>query len=297
MIRLNSETLSTSSQKFLKDRQSDIDGQKDFEGQAKRADQLWGNKGSKAAKRAFSEIKEKLIGMCVGTELCNYCENNEAADIEHIYPKKIFPEKAFQWENYLLACKKCNTTHKQEKFFVFDPAGSATVQDVKPPRGQYLAPPNDDAAFIDPRIDDPMEYLWLDLTPGAPTFFFREKGKEGSRTFLKAQKTLEILQLNERNALPEQRKSAAIYYLSLLRKYIEVKEAADFGELKKALDDFREVDETNSLQSEKEQIQQSIQQEILQHAHPTVWYELIRQRENLPHTQQLFQQAPEALAW
>lgn len=41
----------------------------------------------------------------------------------------------------------------------------------------------------------------------------------------------------------------------------------------------------------------NIESEIKSHSHPTVWKELIRQRETLNQTNQLFQQAPEALSW
>ncbi len=296
MIPLSSKPLSQENLDFLEQRQNDIDNKPDFEAQAKRAKQLWDNKGSTAAKAAFAEIKETLLEMCVGTEICNYCENNEAADVEHIYPKKIFPKKAFKWENYLLACQKCNSTHKQEKFFVFNPENSAKVLDVKPPRGEFKAPPNEDAAFLDPRKEDPMDFLWLDLTPGCPTFLFREKAEEGTRSFEKATRTLEILQLNKRNALREARKAAAQFFLATLRLYIKVKKAQNFNELE-PLDDFAEIDKSKDFEEEKTQIQANIQRDIRNHPHPTVWRELIRQRDHLPNTQALFMQAPEALEW
>lgn len=296
MIPLSSKNLSRESADFLSKRQQDIDSKADFEAKAKRADQLWSNKGSQAAKKAFGEIKKLLIDMCVGTEICNYCENNEAADVEHIYPKKIFPERAFVWKNYLLACKKCNTTHKQEKFFVFNPKGSNKVQDVKPPRGNYISPPNDDAAFLDPREENPMDYLWLDLK----TFFFAEltvKHPEGSRGYEKANNTLDILQLNARNALPEARRAAAKYYIDRLQQYVNVKQAADYQTLLASLGDFDEIDTTKPFDAEKPQILEKIKHSILTHTHPTVWKEIQRQQLKLNKAKTLFQQAPEALTW
>jgi len=107
MLHLTHKDLSAQTQNHLNARQSDIDGKAPFAIRADRAGSLWDAKtGSKLGDLAFAEIKTTLIVMCIGVEICNYCEQSEASDIEHILPKSLFPEHAFRWTNYLLACKK-----------------------------------------------------------------------------------------------------------------------------------------------------------------------------------------------
>lgn len=73
---------------------------------------LWKSK----PEAAFSEIRAKLKSMAGGLERCMYCEHNEGTDIEHFWPKSEYPEKAFSWSNYLLACSHCNSNYKRTKF-------------------------------------------------------------------------------------------------------------------------------------------------------------------------------------
>lgn len=43
---------------------------------------------------------------------CSYCERflAQSIDVEHIRPKSLQPELQFTWDNFLLACKNCNST-------------------------------------------------------------------------------------------------------------------------------------------------------------------------------------------
>ena len=96
MIRLNSKNIKASSVTHLNSVQQGVLTQATFEAKAKKANARWDSKSStNDAKVAFKDIKDTLIEMCVGVEICVYCEQNEATDIEHIYPKKLYPEKAF----------------------------------------------------------------------------------------------------------------------------------------------------------------------------------------------------------
>lgn len=66
-----------------------------------------------------AEIKNALVEMFHGK--CAYCESEVTAaaygQIEHFYPKAIYPEKTFEWENLLLSCEICNNgQHKGVKF-------------------------------------------------------------------------------------------------------------------------------------------------------------------------------------
>lgn len=297
MIRLTSKNIKAATQSHLDSVQQTILGESVFADQAKKASSSWDSKtSSQAAKDAFAEIKATLISMCVGVEICVYCENNEATDIEHIFPKKMYPERAFSWDNYVLACSKCNTTHKSDNFKVFNPQNSAIEFDVRPPRGTYLQPPTDDALFINQRIEDPMDLLELDLV--SQQFVFTEKFPIGTREHLKAKYTKELLGLNSRAALVTARKQAVKYFRDRLGKYVEAQKSTNFAELEAAIDDdFGGVNVAAAFNDEKVRIQEAIKKDVLEYPHPTVWKELMRQRANLPRINSFVNQVPEVLTW
>jgi len=64
----------------------------------------------------FREVRAVLGRMAPGVEHCMYCENSEATDIDHFRPKHRFPRLAFRWDNYLLACSRCNSNFKRDQF-------------------------------------------------------------------------------------------------------------------------------------------------------------------------------------
>lgn len=76
---------------------------------------------------------------------CAYCEIIVPRDIEHFYPKSKFPDRMFQWTNYLRACKNCNT----EKLDTFDLVDGSPV-------------------LLDPCDDEPSKFLTWDLNTGLP---------------------------------------------------------------------------------------------------------------------------------
>lgn len=297
MIRLTSKKLTPSTSKHLAAVQQVISAETTFEAQAKKASSKWDSKTSgQDARAAFVEIKATLLKMCVGVEICVYCENNEATDVEHIFPKKMYPEKAFSWDNYVLACKHCNTTYKSDNFSVFNPSGSTTELDVKPPRGTYQQPPTDDALFLNQRIEDPMDFFELDLIN--QQFIYTAKHQAGTREHRRAEYTITLLGLNKRAPLISARKHATKYFRDRLGRYVAVINSQTFADLKAAIDDdFGGVDETLVFNSEKERIKRSIKEDIQTYSHPSVWKELVRQRANLPSINALLNAAPEALNW
>ena len=296
MIYLNSKNIHASSVTHLSLVQQEIINEPTFEVQAKKAKSKWESKTSGGGKTAFKNIKDTLIEMCVGVEICVYCEQNEATDIEHIYPKKLYPEKAFTWNNYVLACGKCNTHHKSDKFKIFNPQNSTNEEDVTAPRGTFVKPANDDSLFINQRVDNPLDFFELDLVN--QLFVFTEKFPEGTREYKRANYTKNLLGLNTRAALVANRRNAAKFYVSRLEKYVAAKAATTFQELTDAInDDWGAIDHTKDFDLEKNRIIDSIKSDILSYSHPTVWKELVRQRQNLPKTNSLFNQAPEAIVW
>ncbi len=292
MIPLTSKTLEISTIQLLAEKQNRIDILLTFSEQSSKAKTLWnGKRGSASSRTAFAEIKNKLIEMSVGVEVCNYCENNEATDIEHIFPKDWFPSKTFVWENYLLACRTCNTDYKNNRFAIFIPKDSNTRLDV------IAQPQNDDSAFINPQTDNPLDFFWLNLRRGVFTIHPDIISSPQSRDYLKADYTLDMLSLNKRSALVNARKSAVKYYLDRLERYIKIKNATNADELAAAIDPLETIINAISFELEKERFLAAIEKDIITYAHPTVWTELKRQRVHLTRTNLLFQQAPEALNW
>lgn len=292
MIQLSSKDLTPTTVTHLDAVQSQIDSGTSFIEKVDRAQVAWNSKeGSIVKKTAFREIKDALIDMCVGVEICNYCENNEATDVEHIYPKSFFPKRTFHWENYLLACKTCNSGHKLDKFAVFSPTGSNTLTELV----RNNQPATDDVVMIDPRTEDPLQFFWLDIQN--KTFILDPRLNLNSRDKSRAEYTLKLLGLNDRDALVTARRTAAKYYLDRLERYVRARDAKTVDELEDCVQDPDLVNQIVPLDQEKHRICQQIIVDIQTYAHPTVWHELKRQRNNLPKTNLLFTSAPEALTW
>jgi uncharacterized protein (TIGR02646 family) len=292
MLKLNSDSPGTTTLQHLATQQATIDALA-IGLRPATAQTLWDAKGgTKAGKAAFAEIKQTLAGMCVGTTLCNYCENNEATDVEHVYPKSFFPERAFRWLNYLLACKTCNTHFKLDQFAVFSPALSANATTMQ----RKKLPTSADAAFIDPRVDDPMDFLFLDIT-GQSFFLLPSPTLTDPRARAKAQHTLRILQIGERAALADARKAAFKFFQSRLERYQQVRDASTLDDLERLVEDPDLVNTSNTFAAEQQQMLTGLRQSILRYPHPTVWREMQRQRLSLPKTKRLFEAVPEALGW
>lgn len=293
MLQLKTKPINPACQAYLELRQTDIDSLTLFADKCKRAKSLWNSKmASKDGKAAFAEVNAVLVSMCVGDLICNYCEQSEASDIEHILPQSLFPSQAFKWQNYLLACKKCNTAHKIDTMYVFYPGGSASAFLV--PRG--TEPPSSDYAYIQPRVENPMD--WMQLNFKDFLFYARPPHAPGTRGFEKVERTLEILELNNRPNLVKYRRDAFNNYKRMLREYIEVKQSTNHSDLEHAVVGNPGVDFSIPFTTEQTRILNGLKESIQTAEHPTVWHEMIRQRATLPVLiQNLFTQAPEALNW
>ncbi len=296
MIRLKSDliTLEDDIKKVLEKKQKTINDLSTFTEKSTKAGKAWDSKG---APDVFKKIKTQLISLCVSVEICNYCESNEANDIEHIFPKKLFPHRTFLWKNYLLACQRCNSTYKQDIFAIFDPLDSENVTEYFSRQKVEVAPATEDSAFINPREENPMDFLWLDLDYGIFNIHPDFLGDENSRGYKKGYHTRKILKLNDRESLVVGRKAARKEYLHLLEEYIAIKKATNFEELKKAVHNCPEVNESIPFVEEKQNIIDSTKRQIKTHRHPTVWHELVRQRKLYPFFERLFSEVPEVILW
>lgn len=293
MLRLNFDSPGTTTLQHLATQQATINALALSQRPAM-AETLWDAKNNvtSGGKAAFAEIRQTLVGMCVGTGLCNYCENNEATDVEHIYPKSFFPERAFTWLNYLLACKICNTHHKLDQFAVFVPALSANAITMR----RKKLPASADAAFIDPRVEDPLVFLFLDITDKS-FFLVPYPTLTDPRASAKAIHTLSILQIGERAALAAARRVAFKFFQSRLERYQLARDATSWADLERLVEDPDLVDTANTFETEQRQMMTALQQSILTHPHPTVWREMQRQYLSLPKTKALFEAVPKALKW
>lgn len=92
-----------------------------------------------------SALLSKLHSMASGIERCMYCEDSGGTDIEHFRPKSTYPDWAFRWENYLLACSHCNSNAKRNRFPLLE---------------------NGQPALIDPTTIDPSLHLIFSPTTG-----------------------------------------------------------------------------------------------------------------------------------
>jgi hypothetical protein len=74
-----------------------------------------------------------------------YCEDSHGTAIEHFWPKAGYPDLAFDWLNYLIACSGCNSNHKRDQF----PLDAA---------GQPL--------LVNPAEEDPLDHLAFSRSTG-----------------------------------------------------------------------------------------------------------------------------------
>ncbi|GAB3639215.1 hypothetical protein GCM10027422_48060 [Hymenobacter arcticus] len=226
---------------------------------------------------AFNEVKKALALMCSGARRCCYCEDSVGDEVEHIYPKSLYPESCFVWDNYLYACGNCNGP-KNDKFAVFR-QGNGQFEEVNPPHGQPAQqPPAGTAVLLNPRLEDPMDYLMLDLRD---TFEFVIRAAPGTVAYQRARYTLhEVLNLNKREFLREAREESYLDYKARLHMYVTKKAA---GAPTAQLDRMR--------------------QQLQKKQHPSVWKEAQRYHrlgllaKTDPDFDKLFSDASEALTW
>jgi uncharacterized protein (TIGR02646 family) len=270
MIQLSSEIKpSETTLAKLAEYQKEIDDLLTFAEQSAKGKLLF-SKHNKKGNTTFDAIKISLDLMCSGARRCCYCEDSQADEVEHIYPKNIYPNLVFSWKNYLYACGICNGP-KSDKFAVFR-YSDGVFENVQPTRNVPITKPMDgETVLINPRTENPLDFLWLDLSG---TFQFTELSEdEETKDFIRAKYTLETLGLR-RDILTKARKEAFGDYKARLRAYIHGKEK---GISSATLDVMVE--------------------EIKTKQHPTVWAEMKRQHKLFPELNRLFEEAPEALVW
>ncbi|MEN3940459.1 hypothetical protein WJU23_04130 [Prosthecobacter sp. SYSU 5D2] len=70
----------------------------------------------------FRAVRSGLVQMHGDLIRCAHCEYSRTNEVEHIYPKTIYPNRVFNWLNYTYACRTCNGP-KDHKFASFLTSG------------------------------------------------------------------------------------------------------------------------------------------------------------------------------
>ncbi|KFA86916.1 hypothetical protein [Archangium violaceum] len=274
MIQLPRLRLDTKVAKTLDEYQAEVLAHRSYTARVAEARRLFSRYNTKKS-ATFTSVKAVLTKMCSGARRCSYCEDSVADEVEHIWPKDLYPERVFAWKNYCYACGPCNGP-KNNQFAVFVGASRSPTPLAHPkrkkgqPAPRLKKPAAGKPVLFDPREDDATRWLTLDILN---TFHFVVTAKSGTRDAARAKYTLEVLGLN-RSPLPTARAQAFDGYRARLREYCEEKRA---GAPTARLVLLRDA--------------------LLRVSHPSVWVEMKRRHEKVPALKPLFAEAPEALSW
>jgi uncharacterized protein (TIGR02646 family) len=196
MIRLDERELLPEITRTLASWQAEIDAIPDYHQRVEAALKLY---SARCRTATFGEIRVTLAAMCSGLIRCGYCEDSQGHQIEHIWPKSWYPELTFVWRNFLFSCGICN----QRKSSRFAVVRDGTLHKPMRQRGAARRPPPvGTAAIIDPRREDPLDSLEIDL---GGTFAIRPRPDIDQLARLRANHTIELLGLNDREILVEMR--------------------------------------------------------------------------------------------
>lgn len=269
MIQLRRVSLPSETLKELRTFQKKIDVVPDYAAKVTVAKAHFSLK-NKSKNRTFVEVKKGLTKMCAGARRCVYCEDSYADEVEHIKPKNLYPEATFVWDNYAYACGPCNGP-KNNRFAVFSSATGLLTDVTRGHSASIVAPDRGSPALINPRWEDPLKFMELDLLD---TFLFIPTKPKGSKDCERAEYTIEVLKLNDRDVLLKARKEAYDSYEARLSQYITLRERGEVA---------------TKLRSRVRALKRM--------HHPTVWKEMKRQHHLIPDLDRLFSAAPEALDW
>ena len=249
------ENLSAEAATKLNQLQAQVDAEPTHRARYLKASALFKSKTS----AAFGEVKELLAKSAPPCESCFYCERDRYRDIEHVRPKRHYPESCFQWSNYVYACTICNQDAKKDTYAVFDVNGNIVKFDRSYPEDQ--SPPLGDHVLIDLRSEDPLDFLQLDLETGRFVAIGDRHSQDRGRF------TRDLFGLND-STLARIRQHA----FQAFRDYLSRYQAASKDDLGRGL---------------------AILEEIRQLQHPTVLVEMRRQSQASAELTALFENVPD----
>lgn len=292
MTHFSPDPLSTGANTHIESLKESVLAAAGQEAQYNKAKDLWAaRKNTIAGRSTWEQVEQTLLASHPIPGICQYCEFDRTAATEHFFPVKHFPAKAFDWNNYLLVCYRCNSTYKNDQFAVFNPQGSSSVHHLPITRGTYPIPPSEDAVLINPRTEQPQNYLMIDLGTGSfcPATGVDTRGKE------KAVYTYTLLRLNSDANLLRYRKKQIRTYLQKLKDYVAIKNASNFAELMSGLPII--IVTNKPFAAEQTRLLQLIEADLKDDLFPCVWQALKLQKSFFPDLENLFMQAPEAEGW
>jgi 5-methylcytosine-specific restriction endonuclease McrA len=162
MLKIPNRNLPAQAVTLLDQYQADVDAAGDYATCVAAAKSTFKSR-NRATNPAFSAVRTKLTEMCSGIGRCMYCEDAPADEVEHHRPKDLYPELVFVWRNYLYACGPCNGP-KNNRFARHRPDDPAVGQCLAPEEGAGRPACTRRApALLDPRQEDPLDFLMLDL--------------------------------------------------------------------------------------------------------------------------------------
>lgn len=269
MIKLPDLPLPPATQSALDELQKEINKLKKYDQRVQKAKDRFSQRNKKDDK-IFKIVRNVLEKMCSGIRRCAYCEDSAADEVGHFKPKDLYPELVFVWLNYFYACGPCNGP-KNNQFAIFS-AVTGLLVDITRKKNDSVVPPEAGVpVLIDPRLENPLDFLQLDLLD---TFRFIPAGNNGTVQHQRGEYTITLLRLNEREFLCEARRNAYDSFVTRLGSYIQKRESG-------------------ASQASLNKIIRSLQRM----GHQTVWQEMKRCRQVIPELKSLFAQAPEALDW
>ena len=269
MIHLQDEALPEPISRELSGYQSSIDAILDYAEKVAQAKRQFGLKNTPHSP-VFNAVRKTLARMCSGAQRCGYCEDSCADEVEHIRPKDLYPEAVFVWKNYLYACGPCNGP-KSNRYAIFSEATGALKELARSKDAPVVAPESGLPVLIDPRLENPLDYMELDLLG---TFLFNPTKAVGTTDYLRAEYTINVLRLNDRDLLLTAREEAYHSYRARLHEYVRQREGgATAVHLQELIVRLKRMQ------------------------HPTVWQEMKRQQHLIVELASLFEKIPEALDW
>jgi uncharacterized protein (TIGR02646 family) len=193
MKRIQRLPLSPETLAFLRRRSEAVAAAVDTQAEARRLWELRANK-------AFREIRDALRRMAPGIERCMYCEDSQGTAIEHFWPRAGYPDRAFDWFNYLIACSGCNSNFKRDRF----PLDAAGVP-----------------LLVNPTAEEPLDHLSFSPSTGR----FEPKSPKGDPS-------IAVFGLN-RTTLTKGRADAWTVLEQLLIRYAEFKALGEAAKAEK----------------------------------------------------------------
>lgn len=277
-------------QQHLQQAQAKIDQLPSYYQKVKQAKVLWlGKKKTNAQKAAFNRIEKALQ---VDNHFCHYCEGKEGNSIEHFYPRGFYPNLTFVWENYLWSCQACNTQYKGAQFAIFQSSDNDQIMPLVKDRS-FVPPANQDALCLNPRVDDPLDYWYLDLQTGLYTVKTTNSPREQAR----AKYTLELLQLNQRPALINGRLKAYQNYQHLLKIWAKTQSNPSPDYLKTILPPKPASFYKQPTASQQKMAYNYLYQQFIALPYGSVWRSMQQQKTLFPELNALFEQASTVLGW